>query len=110
VALYLFDILYLDGRDLGGEPLIDRKAVLEGLCRKFRIPVFCGVLEIHDNFDGDAYRAVYTTPFEGVLYVLHECQKRSASGIAPPQRHIGLVRQRLRDAEAIHKATKGVRR
>nr|WP_276553090.1 type II toxin-antitoxin system RelE/ParE family toxin [Bradyrhizobium elkanii] len=68
-----------------------------------------GVLEIRDNFDGDTYRTVYTTRLEGVLYVLHAFQKKSTSGIATPQRHIDLVRQRLRDAEAIHKATKGDR-
>jgi len=68
---------------------------------------FNGVLEIRDNFDGDTYRTVYTTRLEGVLYVLHAFQKKSTSGIATPQRHIDLVRQRLRDAEAIHKATKG---
>ncbi len=66
-----------------------------------------GVLEIRDNFDGDVYRAVYTTRFEGVLYVLHAFQKKSTGGIATPQRHIDLIRQRLRDAEAIHKAAKG---
>ena len=70
---------------------------------------FNGVLEIRDNFDGDTYRAVYTVRFEGVLYVLHVFQKKSTSGIATPQRHIELVRQRLKDAEIIHKATKGDR-
>ena len=69
-----------------------------------------GVLEIRDNFEGDTYRAVYTTRFEGVLYVLHAFQKKSTSGIATPQRHIDLIRQRLRDAEVIHKASKGERR
>ena len=68
------------------------------------------MLEIRDNFDGDTYRAVYTVRFEGVLYVLHAFQKKSTSGIATPQRHIELVRQRLKDAETIHKATKGDRR
>jgi phage-related protein len=68
-----------------------------------------GVLEIRDNFDGDTYRAVYTVRFEGVLYVLHAFQKKSTSGIATPQRHMDLVKQRLRDAEIIHKATRGVR-
>ena len=68
-----------------------------------------GVLEIRDNFDGDTYRAVYTVRFEGVLYVLHAFQKKSTSGIATPQRHMDLLRQRLHDAEIIHKATKGVR-
>jgi phage-related protein len=68
------------------------------------------VLEIRDNFEGDTYRAVYTIRFEGVLYVLHAFQKKSTSGIATPQRHIDLIRQRLRDAEVIRKASKGERR
>lgn len=46
---------------------------------------------------------------EGVLYVLHAFQKKSTSGIATLPRHVDLIRQRLRDAEAIHKATKGDR-
>jgi phage-related protein len=70
---------------------------------------FAGVLEIRDNFDGDTYRAVYTTRLEGVLYVLHAFQKKSTRGIATPQRHVDLIRQRLRDAEAIHRATEGDR-
>ena len=69
-----------------------------------------GVLEIRDNFEGDTYRAVYTIRFEGVLYILHAFQKKSTSGIATPQRHVDLIRQRLRDAEVIHKASKGERR
>lgn len=72
-----------------------------------RLKGWAGVMEIRDNYDGDTYRAVYTTRFEGVLYVLHAFQKKSTRGIATPQRHIELIRQRLRDAEAIHKATKG---
>ena len=70
---------------------------------------FAGVLEIRDNFDGDTYRAVYTTRLEGVLYVLHAFQRKSTGGIATPQRHVDLIRQRLRDAEAIHEATEGDR-
>jgi phage-related protein len=68
-----------------------------------------GVLEIRDNFAGNTYRAVYTIRFEGVLYVLHAFQKKSTSGITTPQRHIDLIRQRLRDAEVIHRASKGER-
>ena len=68
-----------------------------------------GVLEIRDNFDGGTYRAVYTVRFEGVLYVLHTFQKKATRGIATPQRHLDLIRQRLRDAETIHKATRGGR-
>jgi phage-related protein len=59
---------------------------------------FSGVSEIRDNFDGDTYRTIYTTRLEGVLYVLHAFQKKSTSGIATPQRHIDLIRQRQRDA------------
>ena len=66
-----------------------------------------GVLDIRDNFDGNSYRAVYTVRFEGVLYVLHAFQKKSSKGIATPQRHLDLVRKRLREAETIHNAMKG---
>jgi phage-related protein len=45
--------------------------------------------------------------FEGVLYVLHTFQKKSKTGIATPQRHLDLIRQRLRQAEIIHQARKG---
>jgi phage-related protein len=67
---------------------------------------FSGVLEIRASFDGDTYRAVYAVRFEGVL---HAFQKKSTSGKATPQRHIDLIRQRLKDAETIHKANKGNR-
>jgi phage-related protein len=66
-----------------------------------------GVLEIVENFDGDTYRAVYTVRFESALYVLHAFQKKSKRGIATPQRHLNLIRQRLQHAEIIHRATKG---
>lgn len=66
-----------------------------------------GVLEIRDNFDGNTYRAVYTVRLQGVLYVLHAFQKKPTKGIATPQRHLDVIRQRLRDAEAIHKAATG---
>ena len=66
-----------------------------------------GVLEIRDNHDGDTFRAVYTVRFEGVLYVLHTFQKKSTRGIATPQRHLDLIRKRLREAEIIHRASKG---
>jgi phage-related protein len=68
-----------------------------------------GVLEIRDNFEGNTYRAVYVVRFEGVLYVLHAFQKKSTKGIVTPQRHLDLVRQRLREAETLHKAMKGAK-
>lgn len=36
-----------------------------------------GVLEIVENFFGDAYRAVYTVKFQKAVYVLHCFQKKS---------------------------------
>ena len=69
-----------------------------------------GVLEIVESHDGNAYRAVYTVRFEKAVYVLHAFQKKSTRGIATPQRHVDLIRQRLREAEAIHKAAEGDRR
>jgi phage-related protein len=68
-----------------------------------------GVLEIRDNFEGDTFRAVYTVRLEGVLDVLHAFQKKSTKGIATPQRHLDLIRQRLREAETLHKAMRGAR-
>jgi phage-related protein len=67
---------------------------------------FGGVLEIRDSHDGDAYRAVYTVRFEEAVYVLHAFQKKSTGGIATPQRHLDLIRQRLREAIRIHAASK----
>ena len=68
-----------------------------------------GVLEIRVAAEGDAYRAIYTVRFEGVLYVLHVFQKKSTKGIATPKRHLDLIEQRLRQAEIIHRASKEIR-
>lgn len=57
-----------------------------------------GVLEIIENYDGDAYRAVYTVKFEKAVYVLHCFQKKSKHGTATPQREIDLIKQRLKMA------------
>jgi phage-related protein len=68
-----------------------------------------GVLEIRNSAGGDAFRAVYAVRFEGVLYVLHAFQKKSAKGIATPKQHLDLIRQRLRQAEILHRASQDVR-
>lgn len=57
------------------------------------------VLEVVQDFDGDAYRAVYTVRFEEVLYVLHVFQKKSKSGIATPKQDVELVERRLKRAK-----------
>jgi phage-related protein len=63
-----------------------------------------GVLEIVENFFGDAYRAVYTVKFQKAVYVLHCFQKKSKRGIKTPQSDIDLIRQRLKTAQEDYKA------
>jgi phage-related protein len=58
-----------------------------------------GVLEIVENSQGNAYRAIYTVRFAEAIYVLHAFQKKSKSGIATPEREIDLIRERLKRAE-----------
>lgn len=57
------------------------------------------VLEIVDDFDGDAYRAVYTVRFADVVYVLHAFQKKSKRGISTPRTELGTIERRLRRAK-----------
>jgi len=63
-----------------------------------------GVLEVVEDFDGNAYRAVYTVKLAGAIYVLHAFQKKSKKGAKTPQVDIEKVRARLTLAEEIHKA------
>jgi len=64
-----------------------------------------GVLEIVESFDGDAYRAVYTVKFAGLVYVLHAFQKKSKSGIRTAPADIATIRRRLKTAEQHYAAT-----
>jgi phage-related protein len=57
-----------------------------------------GVLELVEEFAGDAYRTVYAVCFDEAVYVLHCFKKKSKSGIKTPQVEIDLVKRRLRDA------------
>ena len=58
-----------------------------------------GVLEVVEQYDSNAYRAVYTVKFAGVVYVLHAFQKKSKSGIKTPPGEIAKVTTRLKEAE-----------
>lgn len=58
-----------------------------------------GVLEVVEEFDGSAFRAVYTVKFSGAVYVLHAFQKKSTKGIKTPAYVMGLVKQRLTAAK-----------
>lgn len=61
------------------------------------------MLEIVENFDGNAYRAVYTVRFAEAIYVLRAFQKKSKRGVATPKAEIELIKSRLRAAEADHR-------
>ena len=55
-----------------------------------------GILEIALRYRTDAYRVVYATQIGDDIWVIHAFQKKSKSGISPPQREIDLVRTRLK--------------
>ena len=59
-------------------------------------------LEVVEDYDGDAYRAVYTVQFRDAVYVLHAFQKKSKRGIKTPKPDLDLIRARLRAAQAQH--------
>lgn len=61
------------------------------------------VMEIVAPHNTDTYRAVYTVRFADTIYVLHAFQKKSKRGIATPKREMDLIRQRLRQAEQLHR-------
>ncbi len=66
-----------------------------------------GILEIVESWRGSAYRAVYTVRFAQAVYVLHCFQKKSKRGVETPGPEMELIRERLKQAEAM---AKGVER
>jgi phage-related protein len=56
------------------------------------------VLEVTDDYEGDAYRAVYTVRFAGAVYMLHAFQKKSKRGIATPKAELDVIKQRFKRA------------
>jgi phage-related protein len=52
-----------------------------------------GVLEIVEDWRGNAYRAVYTVRFANAVYVLHCFQKKSKRGIETPKADMDLIRE-----------------
>lgn len=59
-----------------------------------------GVVEIVEDWRGNAYRAVYTVRFAKAVYVLHCFEKKSKQGMETPKREMDLIRARLKKAEA----------
>ena|SRR2546429_1333089 len=62
-----------------------------------------GVLEIVEDWRGNAYRAVYTVRFAAAVFALHVFQKKAKSGIATPKQDMELIKERLKAAEQIVK-------
>jgi phage-related protein len=58
-----------------------------------------GVLEIVQDYQTDAYRAVYTVRFGEFVYVLHAFQKKSKRGVSIPRPDTTLIKARLKTAE-----------
>lgn len=58
-----------------------------------------GVLEVVEDFNGNAYRAIYTVRFESNLYVLHCFQKKSNKGIETPKHELDTLKLRLKAAQ-----------
>jgi phage-related protein len=61
-----------------------------------------GVLEIVEDFDGNAYRVVYTVRFAEAVYVLHTFQKKAKQGGKTPRHVINLIRARLNAAKELY--------
>jgi phage-related protein len=66
-----------------------------------------GILEIVEDWRGNAYRAVYTVRFSAAVFVLHVFQKKAKRGIATPRQDMELIRERLKVAEQMAKEPAG---
>ena len=66
-----------------------------------------GILEIVEDWRGNAYRAVYTVRFSAAVFVLHVFQKKAKHGIATPRQDLELIRERLKVAEQMAKELAG---
>jgi phage-related protein len=62
-----------------------------------------GILEVVEDWRGDAFRAIYTVRFAQAVFVLHCFQKKSKHGIETPAAEMNLIRTRLKEAEALAK-------
>jgi phage-related protein len=58
------------------------------------------VLEVVEDSQGDAYRAVYTVRYAKAVYVVHCFQKKSSQSIATPKPDVALIKSRLKAIEA----------
>ena len=66
-----------------------------------------GVLELVEDYAGDAYRAVYTVRFGDAVYILHAFQKKSKTGRKTPRLEKDRIAERLKQAEAHYRRSRG---
>lgn len=59
-----------------------------------------GVLEVVEDWRGEAYRAVYTVRYRARVFVLHVFQKKSKRGAETPKADMDLIEERLKVAAA----------
>jgi phage-related protein len=57
------------------------------------------VVEMVADYQGDAFRCVYTVRYANAIYVLHAFQKKAKRGIGTPKPDLDLIERRLREAE-----------
>jgi phage-related protein len=62
------------------------------------------VLEVVVDFDGNAFRTVYTVRFAKAVYVLHAFQKKSRRAVATPKSELDLIGTRLARAKEDYEA------
>ncbi|MGC8490278.1 MAG: type II toxin-antitoxin system RelE/ParE family toxin [Syntrophobacteraceae bacterium] len=67
-----------------------------------------GVFEIVEDYEGNAFRVVFTVRPAQAVYVLHAFQKKSKSGIKTPKSDVDLVGKRLQLAMRHYEAQYGV--
>ncbi len=74
---WVFDLLYLDGRDLTGAPLVERKAALQRLLKGTSKT---GPIRYAEHFDGDGpviFKHACAMDLEGIISKLREAPYRS---------------------------------
>src|SRR3546814_7802311 len=84
MVLYLFDLLYLDGRDLRPSPLVERKAALAALLRDTERP-----LRYSEHFEED-----------GELVLRHAC-RLSLEGVVRSEEHTSELQSLMRISYAV---------
>lgn len=68
------------------------------------------IVELKLEFEGDAFRTVYTVQFSEFVVVLHVFQKKSKSGSETPKKDKELIESRLKAALQMYKEFKSQRK